>query len=161
MEPWGKAKRQLMQWRGMHFEQLQIQLSLSHFILKNHLSHAINSNDMYNIIQSLNFNKGSGLYGISCKLLEEAAPVTTPSWIFNINLATRSCIFPDDWKIAKITALFKECSKLSKIIGHFRVPKTLTFKMRLGAKPFLWKWVLFAWEWKMISISKAEHLPSF
>ena len=25
----------------------------------------------------------------------------------------------------------------------------------------VWKWVLFAWEWKMISISKAEHLPSF
>ena len=37
-------------------------------------------------------------------------------------------------------------------IGHFRVPKTLTFKMRLGAQPFLWKWVLFAWESKMISI---------
>ena len=33
--------------------------------------------------------------------------------------------------------------------------------MRLGAQPFLWKWVLFAWEWKMISILKAEHLPSF
>ena len=32
--------------------------------------------------------------------------------------------------------------------------------MRLGAQPFFWKWVLFAWEWKMISISKAEHLPS-
>ena len=48
---------------------------------------------------------------------------------------------------SKIT---KKCSK----IGHFRVPKTLTFKMRLGAQPFLWKWVLFAWEWKMISISK-------
>ena len=41
------------------------------------------------------------------------------------------------------------------------VSKTLTFKVRLGAQPFLWKWVLFAWEWKMISISKAEHLPSF
>ena len=39
-------------------------------------------------------------------------------------------------------------------IGHFRVPKTLTFKMRLGAQSFFWKWVLFAWEWKMISISK-------
>ena len=46
-------------------------------------------------------------------------------------------------------------------IGYFWVPKTLTFKMRLGAQPFLWKWVLFAPEWKMISISKAEHLPSF
>ena len=33
--------------------------------------------------------------------------------------------------------------------------------MRLGAQPFFWKWVLFAWEWKMITISKAEHLPSF
>ena len=50
---------------------------------------------------------------------------------------------------------------LAFAIGHFRVPKTLTFKMRLGAQPFLWKLVLFAWEWKMISISKAEHLPSF
>ena len=33
--------------------------------------------------------------------------------------------------------------------------------MRKGAQPFLWKWVWFAWEWKMISISKAERLPSF
>ena len=49
----------------------------------------------------------------------------------------------------------------TKVIGHFRVPKTLTFKMRLGAQPFLWKRVLFAWEWKMISISKTEHPPSF
>ena len=48
-----------------------------------------------------------------------------------------------------------------KTIGHLRVPKTLTFKMRLGTQPFLWEWVLFAWEWKMISISKAEQLPSF
>ena len=33
--------------------------------------------------------------------------------------------------------------------------------MRPSAKPFLWKWVLFAWEWKIISIPKAEHLTSF
>ena len=31
-------------------------------------------------------------------------------------------------------------------IVHFRVPKTLAFKMRRSAQPFLWKWVLFAWE---------------
>ena len=46
-------------------------------------------------------------------------------------------------------------------IGHFRVPRTLTFKMRPSARPFLWKWVLFAREWKVTSISKAEHLTSF
>ena len=33
--------------------------------------------------------------------------------------------------------------------------------MRPSAQPFLWKWVLFAWEWKIISISKVEHLNSF
>ena len=47
------------------------------------------------------------------------------------------------------------------LIGHFRAPKTLTFKMRLRAQPFLWKWVLFSWEWKMIFISKDEYLSSF
>ena len=46
-------------------------------------------------------------------------------------------------------------------IGHFRVPKTLTFKMRPSAQLFLWKWVIFAWKRKVISISKAEHLSSF
>ena len=42
-----------------------------------------------------------------------------------------------------------------------RVPKILTFKMRQSPQLFLWKWVLFAWECKIISISKAAHLTSF
>ena len=51
--------------------------------------------------------------------------------------------------------------KRSYQIGHFWVPKTLTFEMRPSAPPFLWKWVLFGWKWKFISKSKAEHLTSF
>ena len=46
-------------------------------------------------------------------------------------------------------------------IVHFRVPPGLCIKTRLGAQLFLWKWVLFAWEWKIISISKVEHLTLF
>ena len=34
--------------------------------------------------------------------------------------------------------------EVNQRIGHFRVPKNLTFKTRLSAKPLLWKWVLFA-----------------
>ena len=49
----------------------------------------------------------------------------------------------------------------NNVIGHFRVPRTLTFKMRPSAQPFLWKWVLFAGEWKIIFKSKVKHLPSF
>ena len=52
-----------------------------------------------------------------------------------------------------------KCFKSTK--GHLQAPKTLTFKMRPSAQPFLWKWVLFAWKWKIISISKAEHLTLF
>ena len=32
---------------------------------------------------------------------------------------------------------------LCSSVGLFRVPKTLSFKTRLSAKVFLWKWVLF------------------
>jgi len=33
-----------------------------------------------------------------------------------------------------------------KTIGHFRVPKNLTFKVRLSAKPLIWKWFLITVE---------------
>ena len=39
-------------------------------------------------------------------------------------------------------------SLFSLSIGHFRVPKTLTFKMRRGAQPFLWKWVFICMRMK-------------
>jgi len=45
---------------------------------------------------------------------------------------------------------------LSSKNPHFQNEATI-----VGVQPVLWKWVLFAWKWKIISISKAEHLPSF
>ena len=51
--------------------------------------------------------------------------------------------------------------QLIKPIGHLRVPKPPNFKMRPIAQPFLWKRVLFAWLWKIVSMSKAEHFTSF
>ena len=44
-------------------------------------------------------------------------------------------------------------------MDHVRKP--LTFKTRLSAKPFMWKLVLFAWEyWIILFISTALHLAS-
>ena len=42
------------------------------------------------------------------------------------------------------------CPASFPAIGHFWFRKTLTFKTRLSAKPFLSIWILFAWEyhWK-------------
>ena len=45
-------------------------------------------------------------------------------------------------------------------IGIFWIPKILTFKRRLRAKPLLLKCVLFEWEWKFIVMSMASHLAS-
>ena len=42
---------------------------------------------------------------------------------------------------------------LSSKTPHFK-------KKRPSAEPFMWKWALFAWKWKIIFISKAEHLAS-
>ena len=46
-------------------------------------------------------------------------------------------------------------------VGDVRVPKTLTFKTRPSAQPFLWKWVLFVWEWKPFSYHRLSTQPCF
>ena len=46
-------------------------------------------------------------------------------------------------------------------IGHFRVPKHLTFKARLSAKPLIWKWFLIMMQIKLFFTTKVSHLASF
>ena len=57
----------------------------------------------------------------------------------------------------------KENSAKNSNVTNTPLPssKNPHLKMRPSAQPFLWKWILFAWEWTFISISKAEHLTSF
>ena len=86
---------------------------------------------------------------------------------------SRFCQFDCNSLLTENNEYFNKCPASNKhptwsrahsqgpIIGCFWVPKTFTFKMRPSAQPFLWKWVLFLWEWKIIFISKAEHLTSF
>ena len=40
----------------------------------------------------------------------------------------------------------RQSSLTLTFMGHIRVPKTLTFNAKVSEKPFLWKWILFAWE---------------
>ena len=50
------------------------------------------------------------------------------------------------WMLFFSTLLVHRGGRLTWI-GHFQVPKILTFRARLSAKPFLWKWVLIAWNY--------------
>ena len=79
----------------------------------------------------------------------------------NVCMIQNSFTFFRSWFMFKVQTI--NCMQYSEsvVIRHFRVPKTPTFKMRPSAQPFLWKWLLFAGEWKFLSISKAEQLTSF
>ena len=60
------------------------------------------------LINSLPLNKACGLDGISCRLLKEAAPIVAPSLTHIINLSITTGIFPDEWKLARVSPIYKE-----------------------------------------------------
>ena len=65
------------------------------------------SNQVLSLFEKLNKSKGAGLDGICSRLILYCADLIAPhiSIIFNSSLANG--IFPDDWKSARVTPLFK------------------------------------------------------
>ena len=58
----------------------------------------------------------------------------TTSYFTVVDLANSSALTPNVYDNWNATDVFTD---LVMIIGYFRVPETLTFKMRLGTQPFL------------------------
>ena len=61
----------------------------------------------FNLIQKIPTNKASGLDKISARLVKEASPIVTRSLTFTINLSITTGIFPNAWKRASLTQIFK------------------------------------------------------
>ena len=55
------------------------------------------------LIQSLPLNKENGLDGIFARLFKEAGAIVSASLTFIINMSWTTGIFPDDWKVAKVS----------------------------------------------------------
>ena len=73
------------------------------------------------VISALNLlppKKSSGLDGISAKLLKDAAHNIAGPLVDIFNLSLRTGIFPDDWKLAKVTPVFKDGNR--NICGNYR-----------------------------------------
>ena len=66
---------------------------------------------------------------------------------FSSVFGKRICDFLFQFAIRSLIYWASRLSQLFQLnaIGHFRVPKTLTFETRPSLKPFLWKWSLFVW----------------
>ena len=71
----------------------------------------ISSQEIFDLIQEIPSNKSSGLENISARHLKEAAPIIIRSLTYIINLSITTGIFPNAWKIAKVTPIFKEDAK--------------------------------------------------
>ena len=78
----------------------------------------ISVQEVLSALNQLNLRKSPGLDGISVKLLKDTSDVIAQPLanIFNLSLLTG--IFPDDWKIAKISPVFKEGNKTD--CGNYR-----------------------------------------
>ena len=68
----------------------------------------VSCQEVFNLIQKIPSSKASDLDNISARLLKEASPIVTRSLTFMINLSITTGIFPNAWKRARVSPIFKE-----------------------------------------------------
>ena len=68
----------------------------------------VSCQEVFNLIQKIPSNKTSDLDNISARLLKEASPIVTLRLTFIINLSITTGIFPNAWKRARVSPIFKE-----------------------------------------------------
>ena len=62
-------------------------------------------------LKSLRVNKGAGLDNIPPRLLKAAADIIAPTLTYIFNLSLSKGVFPQDFKVAKVSPLFKSGSR--------------------------------------------------
>ena len=71
----------------------------------------ISENDVLKLLHGLGPNKSSGIDGISSRILKHSAAVISPSLTSIFKQSILTGIFPNNWKIARITPIFKSEAK--------------------------------------------------
>ena len=69
-------------------------------------------------MNQLDAKKATGLDRIPCKLLKLSSSIVGPSLAYIFKSCIDAEIFPNEWKIAKVTPLFKKGSK--RELGNYR-----------------------------------------
>ena len=78
----------------------------------------ISVQETFDALNQLNLRKSPGLDGISVKLLKDTSDVIAQPLANIFNLSLQTAIFPDEWKIAKVSPVFKEGNKTD--CGNYR-----------------------------------------
>ena len=66
---------------------------------------------VYKKLKDINDREAAGLDKIPCKLLKIAAGIVAPSLTQIFNKIISTGVFPTDWKLAKVTQIFKKGKK--------------------------------------------------
>ena len=77
-------------------------------------------------LKCLKPNKAIGLDRISSRLLKDGTEVVAPLLTYIINLSLSSGRFPENWKLAKITALYKNSGKMDNCDNYRPISILLT-----------------------------------
>ena len=72
----------------------------------------------HHLLHGLSSNKASGIDKISCKIIKIAAPAIADSLTCNFNQAITLSSFPNEWKMARVTPLYKNCHR--NIPGNYQ-----------------------------------------
>ena len=93
----------------------------------------IKPTDVYNILKKLKNGKATGMHLIPNKIFESVKEITANSLsnLFNASILTK--IFPDDFKIARITPIFKGGE--ADDIGNYRPISILASVAGIFEKP--------------------------
>ncbi len=78
----------------------------------------ISVQEIFDALNQLNLRKSPGLDGISVRLLKDTSDVIAQPLANIFNLSPQTAIFPDEWKIAKVSPVFKEGNKTD--CGNYR-----------------------------------------
>ena len=78
------------------------------FITFKHCLNTLLLNAVFKKLKTINERKAAGPDKIPCTLLKIAAEVIAPSLTQIFDKSIRTSIFPDDWKLARVTPIFKK-----------------------------------------------------
>ena len=78
----------------------------------------ITYDELKKVVKNLKINRSPGLGNISIKLVKDGGDSIIPSLNHIFNLSLSSGIFPEDWKVAKVTLIYKSGDKSD--CGNYR-----------------------------------------